>query len=62
MSLPITGLFAGLILGLAEVLEGFGNMLIVALCGIIGFVVVKVIEGDLDLSTYLGNRPGRTRR
>ncbi len=62
MPLPITGLFVGLILGLAEVLEGFGDMLIVALCGIIGFAVVKAIEGDLDLSSYLGNRSGKARQ
>jgi hypothetical protein len=53
------GLFAGLILGLAGVLEGFGDMLIVGLCGLIGFVVVKVLAGDLDLSAYLGQRSSR---
>ncbi len=44
------GLFAGLLLGLALVLGNFGDMLIVALFGAIGVVVMKVIEGDLDLS------------
>jgi hypothetical protein len=52
----ITGLFVGLILGLAAVLEGFGSMLVVALCGAVGFVVVKALSGDLDLSAYLGGR------
>jgi hypothetical protein len=46
----IIGLFVGLFLGLAGVLEGLGAMLIVALCGIVGFVAVKAVEGDLDLS------------
>jgi hypothetical protein len=59
--LPIIGLFVGLFLGLAGVLEGFGAMLIVALCGIVGFVVVKAIEGDLDLSALTPNRSASRR-
>lgn len=54
----VTGLFVGLLLGLALVLEGFGDMLIVALFGAIGYVVMKVVEGELDLTRYLGS-PGR---
>jgi hypothetical protein len=50
-----TGLFTGLILGLALIVGSFGDMLIVALFGIIGVVVVKVLEGDIDLGD-LGNR------
>ena len=57
MPLSIIGLFVGLFLGLAGVLEGFGAMLIVALCGIVGFIVVKAVEGDLDLSALA---PGRS--
>jgi hypothetical protein len=52
------GLFAGLILGLALVLGNFGDMLIVALFGAIGVVVVKVLDGDLDL----GQLSARQRR
>ena len=44
----------GLILGLALVLEGFGEMLIVAFCGAVGFLVMKVLEGELDITEYIG--------
>lgn len=50
------GLFVGLILGIALAFEGFGDMLIVAFCGALGFVVVKVVEGEIDLTDYIGNR------
>ncbi len=43
------GIVIGLALGLAVAFGNFGDMLIVALFGAIGFVVAKVLEGDLDL-------------
>jgi hypothetical protein len=46
----------GLALGLAVAFGNFGDMLIVALFAVIGFVVAKVIEGDLDLGPYLSRR------
>ncbi len=58
MQLSFVGLFTGLILGLALIVGNFGDMLIVALFGAIGVIVVKVIEGDLDLSE-LTNRQRR---
>jgi hypothetical protein len=57
------GLFLGALLGLALVIEGFGDMLIVALIAFVGWVVARVVEGDLDLSDVLSagkkNRTGR---
>lgn len=54
------GILIGLVLGLALVLGNFGDMLIVALFAVIGFVVAKVFDGDLDLSQYVsGRRSGR---
>jgi hypothetical protein len=50
------GIVIGLALGLALVLGNFGDMLIVALFAAIGFVVAKVLEGDLDLGPYLSRR------
>ncbi|HEY3833363.1 MAG TPA: DUF2273 domain-containing protein [Acidimicrobiia bacterium] len=50
------GLFLGAILGLALVLESFGDMLVVALIALIGWVVARVVEGDLDLAQYIGGR------
>lgn len=53
-------LLLGALLGLALVLEGFGDMLIVALIAAIGWVIARVAEGELDLTDYLGGR-GQTR-
>jgi len=50
------GIFVGLLLGLAFVLGSFGDMLIVALFAVIGFVVAKVLDGDIDLSQYVSGR------
>ena len=47
------GIIIGLVLGLAFVLGSFGDMLIVALFAAIGFVIAKVLDGDLDLAPYL---------
>ena len=49
---------AGLILGLALVFGNFGDMLIVALFGAIGYVAAKVLDGDIDAQGWLA----RTRR
>jgi len=59
MQPPVVGLFVGLLLGLAFAFEGFGAMLIVAFCGAVGFVVMKVVEGEIDLTPYLS---GQNRR
>jgi hypothetical protein len=50
------GILIGLALGLAVAFGNFGDMLIVALFGVVGFVVAKVLEGDLDLGPYLSRR------
>ena len=50
------GIIVGLVLGLAFVLGNFGDMLIVALFAAIGYVVAKVVDGDLDLSQYVSSR------
>ena len=53
------GLFIGAILGLALVLKGFGEMLVVALVALTGWVVARVLEGEIDLAEVLGSRRGR---
>ena len=50
------GTIVGLILGLALAFGTFGQMLIVALFAAIGFVVAKVVEGEVDLSSYFSGR------
>jgi len=54
MQPTIVGLFVGLLLGLALAFDGFGSMLIVAFCGAVGYVVMKVVQGEIDLTPYLG--------
>ena len=44
----------GLILGLALVFGNFGDTLIVALFGAIGYVVAKILDGDIDAVQHLG--------
>ncbi len=56
MQPSVVGLFVGLLLGLALAFDGFGSMLIVAFCGAVGFVVMKVVQGEIDLTPYLGGR------
>jgi hypothetical protein len=56
MTRTTLGVVIGLALGLALAFGSFGQMLIVALFAVIGFVVAKVLEGDLDLSPYLSRR------
>ena len=50
----------GLILGLALVFGNFGDMLIVALFGAIGYVAASVLNGELDVQGWLSR--GRSRR
>jgi hypothetical protein len=61
MAPTVTGLFVGLILGLALIVGNFGEMLIVALFGAIGFVIMKIVEGEIDLGE-LANRQSARRR
>ena len=59
------GLILGALLGLALILEGFGEMLIVALASLIGWVIARVLQGDLDVGELIErtsrNRSDRTR-
>ena len=50
----VIGLFCGLLLGLAWATGGFVGLVVTAALGIIGFVVGKVLAGDVDLSEYFG--------
>jgi hypothetical protein len=43
----------GLVLGLALVFGSFGDMLIVALFGAIGYGAAKVLGGDIDAQAWL---------
>lgn len=58
MNRTVLATLTGLILGLALVFGNFGDMLIVALFGVIGYLAAKVLDGDIDAQAWLS----RTRR
>lgn len=60
MSASQTGLIAGMALGFAAWFGGFGAFLVVAALGVVGLVVGRVLEGDIDLDSVLRGR-GRGR-
>ena len=61
MQPTIIGLFTGLLLGVAWGLGGFDAFVGTAALGAVGFIVGKVVAGQLDLTQYLGgsNRSSR---
>ena len=50
------GILIGLALGFAIAFGSFGDMLIVALFGALGFGVAKIIDGDVDVASVLSGR------
>jgi hypothetical protein len=61
MSLSTLGVFAGLLLAIAAAAGGWEYFLLAVVLGAVGFVVGKVLDGELDLSPYLSNRNSRDR-
>jgi hypothetical protein len=59
MNATQTGLLAGLILGFAGAFGGFSAFLIVLVLGVIGLIVGRVLDGQLDINAMLGR--GRDR-
>lgn len=59
MNATQTGLFAGLLLGLAGASFGFVGFLLTLVLGAIGFAVGRALDGELDLNGLLGR--GRDR-
>ncbi|WP_020658057.1 hypothetical protein [Amycolatopsis benzoatilytica] len=53
MNATQTGILAGLILGLAAT-QGFTAFLVTLAVGIIGLVVGRILDGELDLSDLFG--------
>jgi hypothetical protein len=61
MQPKLYGPVIGIVLGFAWAFGGFGRFAIVVVFGLIGWVVAKVIEGDLDPIDYLSSRSKRER-
>ncbi len=61
MQTKLAGLVVGLALGLAIALGGFTEACVVALFGLGGWVVAKVLDGELDVQQYLDSRKQRQR-
>lgn len=61
MQPTVVGLFTGLLLGIALIVGDFSDMLVVALFGAIGYVVMKVVEGEIDVGEMI-DRNRRTRQ
>jgi len=57
----LAGLVVGLALGLAIALGGFTQACVVAVFGLGGWLVAKVLDGELDVQQYLDGRRQRQR-
>lgn len=53
MTLPLIGLIVGMALGFAGYFGGFAAFLLVAALGAVGFVVGRLLEGDLELGDFI---------
>jgi len=62
MNLAVVGLVAGMALGFAGYFGGFAAFLLVAVLGAVGFVVGRLLEGDIELGDISELLRGRDRR
>ncbi|MBV2151352.1 MULTISPECIES: hypothetical protein [unclassified Kitasatospora] len=62
MNLAIVGLVVGMALGFAGYFGGFAAFLLVAALGLVGFVVGRLLEGDIELGDLGDLLRGRDRR
>lgn len=59
MNFTMMGLLYGLILGLAAAFGGWAEFLTVLVLGAAGLFVGRVLDGQIDLASYLGDRNRR---
>ena len=62
MRTTMFGALVGILLAMTWAIVDFGAMLGVALAGLVGYVAVKVAEGDIDVTEYLNRSRARDRR
>ncbi|MFH8349342.1 hypothetical protein [Streptomyces sp. NPDC018045] len=58
MSMAVVGLLAGMALGFAGYFGGFGAFVLVAALGVIGFIVGRFVDGDLEPGEFFRTRTG----
>ncbi|MEU9418110.1 MULTISPECIES: hypothetical protein [unclassified Streptomyces] len=56
MSAATVGLLAGMALGFAAFFGGFWAFLLVAFLGLLGLVIGRMVQGDLELSDFTRSR------
>jgi hypothetical protein len=61
MSFAVVGMIAGMALAFAGYFGGFGAFLLVAALGAVGFLVGRLLEGDMDLGDFFRPRGDRRR-
>lgn len=54
MSASRTGALAGIIVGLVIVLAGFWQAVLVLALGLVGFIIGRIVEGQLDVRDIFG--------
>jgi len=59
MNATQTGLISGLILGTAAVVGGFSGFLIALVIGVVGLVIGRVLDGELEIGDLLGRSKDR---
>ncbi len=56
MTTSSIGLLAGLLLGIAAAVGGFGGFLIALVLGVVGYAIGGHYDGEVDLGKLLGGR------
>jgi hypothetical protein len=51
----------GALLGIATVVDGFSGFAVTALFAVVGLVVGKVVQGDIDVSRYVSSTEQKIR-
>ncbi|MEV7423968.1 MULTISPECIES: hypothetical protein [unclassified Streptomyces] len=62
MSMAVVGLLAGMALGFAGYFGGFGAFVLVAALGVVGFVIGRFVDGDLEPGDLFRTRDRDDRR
>jgi hypothetical protein len=52
----IVGLAFGTVLGVTGAFAGFGAFLVVLVLGAVGFLVGRVVEGEMDVTAWFARR------